>query len=123
MQAAAHEGLDKLLRPLTGILEHQELSVAWARRDATSVKKVDALLQQAGLDQEAIAAQTLAVKLDAFERIDRMIMQAEARRNVILREIDRHRDVLAQRLREASTMIEDAEFVEVAVAAPEADAA
>ena len=121
MQAAAHEGLDKLLRPLTGMLEHQELSAAWARRDASSVKKVDALLQQAGLDQEAIAAQTLAVKLEAFERIDRMIMQAEARRNMILREIDRHRDVLARRLREASAMIEDAEFA--VIAAPEADAA
>ncbi len=99
MQAAAHEGLDELLRPLTEILEHQDLSNGWARRDARSVKKVDALLQQAGLDPEAIAAQTLAVKLDAFERIDRMIMQAEARRNMILREIDRHRDVLARRAR------------------------
>lgn len=121
MQAAAHEGLDKLLRPLTGMLEPQDLSKAWARRDASSVKKVDALLQQAGLDQEAIAAQTLAVKLDAFERIDRMIMQTEARRNMILREIDRHRDVLARRLREASAMIEDAEFA--VIGAPEADAA
>jgi len=115
--------VDKLLRPLTGILEHQELSAAWARRDASSVKKVDALLQQAGLDREAIAAQTLAVKLDAFEWIDRMIMQAEARRNMILREIDRHRDVLARRLREASAMIEDAEFAVIAASAPEADAA
>ena len=123
MQAAAHEGLDRLLRPLTGILEHQDLSTAWARRDASSVKKVDALLQQAGLDQEAIAAQTLAVKLDAFERIDRLIMQAEARRNMILREIDRHRDVLARRLREASAMIEDAGFAVIAAPAPDADAA
>ena len=123
MQAAAHEGLDELLRPLTGILEHQDLSNAWARRDEKSVKKVDALLKQAGLDQEAIAARTLAVKLDAFERIDRIIMQTEARRNMILREIDRHRDVLARRLREASAMIEDAEFAVIAASAPEADAA
>jgi hypothetical protein len=123
MRAAAHEGLDKLLRPLTGILEHQELSTAWARRDAKSVKKVNTLLKQADLDQEAIAAQTLAVKLDAFERIDRLIMQTEARRNMILREIDRHRDALARRLREASAMIEDAQFTEIAAPAPEADAA
>ena len=123
MRAAAHEGLDELLRPLTGILEHQDLSNGWARRDEKSVKKVDALLKQAGLDQEAIAARTLAVKLDAFERIDRMVMQTEARRNMILREIDRHRDALARRLREASAAIEDAEFTEIAAPAPEADAA
>ncbi len=82
-------------------MEHQDLSNAWARRDEKSVKKVDALLKQAGLDQEAIAAQTLAVNFDAFERIDRMIMQTEARRNMVLREINRHRDALARRLREA----------------------
>jgi len=123
MRAAAHEGLDKLLRPLTEIFGHQDLVSRWARRDRESVKVVDALLKQAGLDQEAIAAQTLAVKLDAFERIDRMIMQTEARRNMILREIDRHRDVLARRLREASAAIEDAELAEIAAPAPEADAA
>ena len=26
MRAVAHQGLDELLRPLTGILEHQELA-------------------------------------------------------------------------------------------------
>jgi hypothetical protein len=123
MRAAAHEGLDKLLRPLTEIFGHQVLISGWARRDRESVKEVNALLKQAGLDQEAIAAQTLAVKLDAFERIDHMIMQTEARRNMILREIDRHRDALARRLREASAMIEDARFMEIAASAPEADAA
>lgn len=123
MRAAAHEGLDKLLQPLAGFMEHRDLANGWARRDAKSVKQVDALLKQAGLDQEAITAQTLAEKLDTFERIDRMIMQTEARRNMILREVDRHRDVLARRLREATAEIEDAEFTEIAATAPEADAA
>jgi hypothetical protein len=123
MRAAAHEGLNELLRPLTGSWLNDELVNGWARRDEKSVKKVDALLKQAGLDQEAIAARTLAVKLDAFERIDRMITQTEARRNMILREIDRHREALARRLREASAMIEDAQFTEIAAPAPEADAA
>ncbi len=50
-------------------------------------------------------------------------MQTEARRDMILREIDRHRDALARRLREASAAIEDAEFTEIAAPAPEADAA
>ena len=46
-------------------------------------------------------------------------MQAEARRNMTLREIDRHRDVLARRLAEVTTEIEDAELKEI----PSEDAA
>lgn len=42
-----------------------------------------------------------------------MILQAEARRNMILREIDRHRDVVARRLRDVASEIEDAQFREI----------
>ena len=55
-------------------------------------------------------AQTLALKIDQIERIDRMTMTAKVRRNAVLREIDRHRASLAQALRRASKEIEDAQF-------------
>ena len=119
MRASAHEGLDRLLRPLTGEYYNNDLANGWAGRERAAINKVDRLLKQAGLDQEAIAAQTLALELDTIERIERMIMQTEGRRNMMLREIDRHRDVLAQRLRQAATEIEDAEFEEI----PSAEAA
>ena len=118
MRASAHEGVARLLGPRTTILE-RGLVGRWAGRERAAINKVDGLLKQAGLDQEAIAAQTLALKLDTIERIERMIMQTEGRRNMMLREIDRHRDVLAQRLRQAATEIEDAEFEEI----PSAEAA
>ena len=70
------------------------------------------MLKKAGLTREVIAAQTLAVNLDAYERIDRMIMQTEARRAVILREVDRHRDIAARRLRELAAEIDEAGFEE-----------
>ena len=57
--------------------------------------------------------QTLALKLEQIERIDRMIMSAEARRNAILREVDRHRASVAQALRQAADNIEDTQFEEV----------
>jgi len=57
-----------------------------------------------------VMAQTLALKLDQVERIDRMIMGAEARRNAVLREVDRHRTSLAQVLRQAANNVEDAQF-------------
>lgn len=114
MRAAAHEGLEKILEALGGPWGANSDTVAgWMRRDQKSVRNVESQLKQAGLDQDAIAAQTLAAKLDTFEKLDRMIMQAEARRNAALREIDRHRIALAQRLRTLGKEIEDAEFAEV----------
>ena len=88
-----------------------------ANRERDAVKEVDGLLRQAGLDQEAIAAQTLALKLDTIERIERMIMQTEGRRNMIKSTTTATcwRDVL----REAATDIEDAEFEAI----PSAEAA
>ena len=83
MRASAHEGLNKLMMSLkpgepTGFIVKKS-----ANRERDAVKEVDGLLRQAGLDQEAIAAQTLALKLDTIERIERMIMQTEGRRNMI----------------------------------------
>jgi hypothetical protein len=55
-------------------------------------------------------AKTLEKKLDSFERPDRMLPSAEARRNNALREIDRHRDALCGGVRRSIEKIEDAEF-------------
>jgi hypothetical protein len=44
-----------------------------------------------------------------------MITSAEARRNVALREVDRHRSTLGQALRHASEEAVDAEFEDVAL--------
>ena len=115
MQVCAHEGLKKILDATSEFPSGEDdLIRGWARRDADDVREVNARLKEAGLKRDAIHAQTFAIHIDTFERIDRMVMQVEARRNVILREIDRHRDVLAQRLRDAVTAIEDAEFTEIA---------
>ena len=113
IKASAHEGLERLLRPLTGSIFNNQLVEAWARCEPAATKEVDALLKQAGLDKEAVAAQTLEAKLDTFERIERMVMQSEARRNVMRREIDRHREFLARRLAEVATQTEDEEFREI----------
>mgnify|MGYP001766587618 FL=1 len=114
MEAEAHKGLERLLTPLVDALRRRTLVEGWAARSASAVRDVNSILKKAGLGQDAIHAQTFSLKLDTFERIDRMIMQTEARRNASLREIDRHRDVLAQRLRETSKEIVDAEFAEIA---------
>ena len=53
---------------------------------------------------------TLAARISDIERIDRMMMAAEVRRDNILRELDRRRAGLALRLRDAIREAEEAEF-------------
>jgi hypothetical protein len=53
---------------------------------------------------------TLSVNLDHVERIEHMIAIAETRRNVILREIDRHRKTLADAPRQAAHQLEHDEI-------------
>lgn len=110
LHASAHNGLRVLLGPLISYHALNDTVEQWAQGDGKTRKFVTATLKNAGLDEEAIYAQTFAVRLDTFEKIDRMIMQTEARRNMVLREVDRHRDVIARRLREVAMEIEDAQF-------------
>lgn len=111
MAAETHQGLDRLLNHLVSYEEGTSALVeGWVHRDPRSVKRVDKIMADAGFDRQTLHALTLVANLDQFERIDRMTTQAEARRNSVFREIDRHRDVIARRLRDAVTDIEDAEF-------------
>ncbi len=111
----AHKGLKQILLDLklTDYNTASALSVAWAQCDSDSIKEVEELLASAELTMDTVMAQTLALKLDQVDRIDRMLMSAEARRNSVLREIDRHRASVAQALRQAVKDIEDAQFEEV----------
>ena len=128
LQAAAHEGVKMVLAPLVLDEEYravgsaaQELSERWARREENAVDEVNACLVAAGLTMDAVMAQTFAAKLDEVERIDRMIASAEARRNLVLHEVERHREMFAATLRRAAEEAEDAEFKEVVP--PDADSA
>ena len=60
----------------------------------------------------------LKITVDGLERIDRMILSAEARRNNALREIERHRIRLAEALRRATDNLVEAEYAEVLPAHP-----
>jgi len=91
LRVAAHEGLAVVLTPLLGLSGAHDLAA----------RRVRALLAAAGLGHDAVTAQTFAARIGDFDRIDRMIMQAESRRAAALHEIEFHRVLLAQALREA----------------------
>ena len=61
-------------------------------------------------------ARAFSRNIEFFERIDRMIMNAEARRNAALRELDRHRTSVALALRREPEEITEAEYHNVAPA-------
>jgi hypothetical protein len=113
LHAAAHEGLNQVLTPMLGRLDAHDLSGRWASADEEAVGEVEQLLGQAGLTIDAVMAQTLAARIDDVERIDRMVIIAEVRRDAVLREIRSRRAAFGQALRRAGQAI-DAEFEDVA---------
>ena len=101
----------------------RKLVINWASREPDAVAEVDEALAGAGLTIDEVMAEMFAVKIDEIERIDRMVAGAEARRNVALREIDRHRATLAAALRQAADAVLDAEFREIPPRLTEGEAA
>ncbi|MBO0734153.1 MAG: hypothetical protein J2P49_07535 [Methylocapsa sp.] len=101
----------------------KQLARNWASRDPDVVAQVDADLATGGVTRDRVMADTLARRIDEVERIDRMIAGAEARRNVALREIDRHRATLGAGLRQAAEEVLDAEFKEIPPSLSDGEAA
>ena len=112
LTASAYEGMHAILSRFLDWQYSEQLARQWTLRDAAAVTKAEAVLASAGLSAEAVTAQTLALKIDIVERIDHMMVTAEARRNSVLREIERHRASFAHTLRRAVQEVEDAEEVE-----------
>jgi hypothetical protein len=101
----------------------REIATNWRSLAPDAVAKVDAALAATGLTRDEVMAETLALKIDEVERIDRMVAGAEARRNIALREIDRHRATLGAALRQAADEVLDAEFKEIPPSLTEGEAA
>jgi hypothetical protein len=91
----------------------EELSKMWMAGNKSARKEVEAALHKAQLSVDDVTAKTLESKPDSFERLDRMLASAEARRNNALREIDRHRSAFGAAVRQAINEAEDVEFRDV----------
>ena len=92
MTSSQDSGLITLLDKLgLDYTKRNKLSEAWMRREPEAVKEVEALLKKGQLGGDDILAQTLANRIDAFEKVDRMTAQAEARRNNHIDELMRHK--------------------------------
>jgi hypothetical protein len=90
-----------------------DFAAKWARGDRVARKKLENFLNTAGLGMDDVMAEALSSVIERFEKLDRMLVSVEARRNNALREIDRHREALGVAVRRSIGEIEDAEFRDV----------
>jgi hypothetical protein len=118
LKASMKTGVEEVLKtlnhnPTRSFRNLQELSSWWMAGDKRARKEVEAVLHEAQLSVNEVTAKTLEHKLTNFERLDRMLASAEARRNNALREIDRHRSAFGAAVRQAIDEAEDVEFRDV----------
>src|SRR5262245_31662670 len=110
MRAGAHEGMAQVLKPLVKWATNELLAQQWLGGEAEAVATVESALASAGFTMDSVMAFTLAARVSDIERIDRMMMAAETRRDNILSELDRRRAGLALRLRKAIREAEQGEL-------------
>jgi hypothetical protein len=92
-----------------------KFAAKWASGNASSRDEFEEMLKNAGFTMDEVMAEAFAEVIDPFERIDRLVASAEARRNNALREIDRHREALGAAVRRGVDEVQDAEFQDVPV--------
>ena len=100
-QAAAHDGMERVLGALygQGSRSHAEhIAKGWMAREDYGLKAVEDLFASSGATMEMVTARTLVARLDEFERIERLMASAEARRDSALHEVERHRSFLGSLL-------------------------
>jgi hypothetical protein len=97
--------LEKILTPSVEFLRLRSLRDKWLSGDDDARQKVAEVMERAGLTMTDLQARAIDEKIDTIERIDRMTAQAEHRRRLVIDELDRSRDALARRLREAANII------------------
>jgi hypothetical protein len=88
----------------------EELVNEYVRHESGAVALIDDLLAKAGMTIDALIVPHLEKQLEYIERVDRLTTIAETRRNASLREIDRRRSALGEKMRRSMQEIEQGEL-------------
>jgi hypothetical protein len=113
VRAAARQQLAAVLAPAVGTAAAKALTEAWQRGERSAQADIDAHLAALGTSLQAITAQALTATIDDTRDLDDLICKNEIRRHNALRELARHREALATRVRQAVEKVEDADFAVV----------
>lgn len=98
-------------------LDESDKAEAWSKGDEDTVAHVNKFMKTHGLDDEAIVANALQLCIQDFERLDRLIASYDFRRDKVIQELDRRRELLARRAREVADNVQDAEYEDLQDAA------
>ena len=121
LAACRRDGMVIVLAGLGETMSHT-MAQRWAAREPTALGDVRERMTDAGLGDDAVMGSAFAKHINEFDRIERLIGLAMARRAATLREIARHRAELAEQLAAATQMaavqdtVDDAEYTGVASA-------
>jgi ribosomal protein L12E/L44/L45/RPP1/RPP2 len=110
---AATENLEGELIIQLGDEKGSVLFDKYLQGDPGAVEEAQKALSAAGLSMDDMQAKALCDHLEDVDRINRLIMGAEARRSAALRELERYRANFAQAPRRKSDEAVDAEFEDV----------
>ena len=121
LRAAVSKGVHRILSTIgygrsqwgSGNEARDNFAEKWASGKADWRREFEEMLKNAGFTMDEVMAEAFAAVIDPFERIDRLLASAEARRNNALREIDRHREALGAAVRRGVDEVQDAEFQDV----------
>jgi hypothetical protein len=115
----ASNSLEQALGRAVGPPKAKQLARRVKARDAGTIEEVERILGETGSSIDAIVSRDLVDKLPSIAGIDAMAAGAEARRNSLLRELDRHRAALAASPHRGTERVEDAEFTDAPNAEPD----
>jgi hypothetical protein len=121
LRGAAREGVRRTLTTIDyspgvfGGRDRDGFAAKWAGGDAAKHNELPKILARANLTMDDVMAEALSGCIDSFERLDRMLASAEARRNNALREIERHRAAFGAAVRQAVEEVQDAEYRDVEI--------
>ena len=86
-----------------------KMAQMWAAGDEAAVKEVEQALRSVGSSGEHAISVAMCSSMQEVERLDRMLVSAEARRSAALRELDYHRGPFVQEVRRAIAQAEASE--------------
>lgn len=104
-------GISQALEAVCRPVDRQEFAAAYARQDPEVLTVLAEQLASAKVTPDMITALTITSSWELMERIDRVILASEMRRDSVLREIERRRASFAAALR-AQVRIEDAPVID-----------
>lgn len=106
VEAARPDGLERLLEPIVGASRASTLTTRWCAGEKQATREIERALRPLGLSLDHATAKAFEERIVEIEKVDLMLVRAEARRDKALQEIAEYRAGFAAQLREAEAAVD-----------------